>query len=68
LKLVGMLLLLFGGTIVVAALALLRHPAERTAFIAAGLAIELLGLTLTARDYAQTPHPERRIAAEGRIQ
>ena len=53
-KLVGMLLLLFGGVIALAAIALLRHPVEQDSFVVAGLALECLGLTLVARDYAQT--------------
>jgi hypothetical protein len=55
-----MLLLLFGGAIVLTAIVLLRLPLERACFIAAGIAIELLGLALTARDYSQAPHPEGR--------
>ncbi len=53
-KLVGMLLLLFGGVIAITAIALLRHPVEQGSFVVAGLALECLGLTLVARDYAQT--------------
>jgi uncharacterized membrane protein YccF (DUF307 family) len=51
-KLVGILFLLFGGAIAVAAIALLPAPAARACFVAAGIALELLGLTLLARDYA----------------
>jgi uncharacterized membrane protein YccF (DUF307 family) len=53
-KFVGMLLLLFGGVIAIIAIALLRHPVEQGSFVVAGLALECLGLTLVARDYAQT--------------
>ena len=49
-----MLLLLFGGTIVVTAIALLRLPWEQDCFVSAGIALELLGLALVARGYAQT--------------
>ena len=55
LKLVGVFLLLFGGTIAVTAVALLRQPSEQTCFVLAGLAFEALGLTLLARDYALNP-------------
>ena len=51
-KLVGILFLFFGGAIAVAAIALLPSPVERACFIAAGVALELLGLILLARDYA----------------
>jgi len=54
-KLVGMLLLLFGGAIAVAAVVLLRLPLERDCFVFAGIALEVLGLALAARDYAHTP-------------
>ena len=53
-KIIGMLLLVFGGVIVVTAIALLRQPAEQDGFVLAGVALEVLGLTLVARDYAQT--------------
>jgi len=49
-----MLLLLFGGVIAITAIVLLRHPVEQDSFVVAGLALECLGLTLVARDYAQT--------------
>ena len=52
-KLVGMLLLLFGGVITITAIALLRRPVEQGSFVIAGLALECLGLALVARDYAQ---------------
>ena len=47
-----MLLLLFGGVIVVAAVALLRQPVERACFVLAGVALEGLGFALAARVYA----------------
>lgn len=54
-KLVGMLLLLFGGAITVTAIVLLRLPLEQDCFVFAGIALEILGLALVARDYAHTP-------------
>jgi len=53
-KLVGMLLSLFGGVIALTAIVLLRHPVQQGSFLVASLAIEFLGLALVARDYAQT--------------
>ena len=52
---VGMLLLLFGGAIAVTAIVLLGQPLERDCFVFAGIALEILGLALVARDYAHTP-------------
>jgi hypothetical protein len=54
-KLVGMLLLLFGGAIAVTAIVLLRQRLEQDCFVFAGIVLEILGLTLVARDYAHTP-------------
>jgi hypothetical protein len=51
LKLAGCLLLLSGALIVVAALALLPGFALRSAFAAAGVAVELLGLGAMARGH-----------------
>lgn len=45
-KLAGLALLLSGWILVVAALAILSIPAERTAFVVAGLLVELPGLYL----------------------
>jgi len=53
-KLIGMLLLVFGGVIAVTAITLLRQPVQQYCFVFAGIALEFLGLTLVARDYAQT--------------
>jgi len=53
-KFIGMLLLVFGGVIAITAIALLRQPVQQDCFILAGVALEFLGLTLVARDYAQT--------------
>ena len=50
-KLLGMLLLLSGWLIVLAALVLLQSLAQRTAFVVAGIAVEVVGLSLLARAY-----------------
>jgi len=47
-----MLFLVFGGLIVVAAVALLHQPLERACFVVAGIALEGLGFALAARVYA----------------
>jgi len=46
--------LVFGGVIAVTAITLLRQPVQQYCFVFAGIALEFLGLTLVARDYAQT--------------
>lgn len=48
-KLLSFFLLLSGWGIVLAALALLSSPPPRTAFVLAGVAVELLGLLLVLR-------------------
>jgi hypothetical protein len=48
-KVAGFLLLLAGWALVVTALAMLRSPAQRTAFVLAGFAVEILGAVLAAR-------------------
>ena len=48
-KLAGFLLLVAGWAIVVAAVALLPAPGTRIAFVLAGMAVELFGLTLAVR-------------------
>ncbi len=50
-KLIGCLLLLSGWLIVVAALVMLSAFAQRAAFIAAGVGIEVLGLALLTHSY-----------------
>ncbi|NYF80327.1 hypothetical protein [Granulicella arctica] len=45
-RLVGCLLLLSGWLIVLAALVMLAGLQERTAFVSAGIAVEVLGLIL----------------------
>jgi hypothetical protein len=51
LKLIGCLLLLSGWFLVLAALVMLPAFTQRAAFIAAGMAIEILGLVLLTRAY-----------------
>lgn len=48
-KLAGFLLLLAGRAIVVAAVVLLMPANARTAFVLAGLGVEIIGLTLVIR-------------------
>jgi hypothetical protein len=48
-RLVGFLLLLAGWALVLAALGMLHSDAPRTAFVLAGVAVELLGLVLVGR-------------------
>lgn len=50
-KLYGVLLLLAGWGIVVSTLPLLSSLATRTAFVLAGVAVELLGLSLVVRSH-----------------
>jgi len=50
-KLSGFLLLLAGGGIVLAAVALLTSSLSRTGFVLAGIAVEVLGLALVARSH-----------------
>jgi hypothetical protein len=50
-KLAGMMLLVAGWGIVVAALVLLRTEASRGAFTVAGVLVEALGLTVFARGH-----------------
>jgi hypothetical protein len=51
LRLVGCLLLLSGFFLVLAALVMLTAFGQRVAFIAAGFAVELLGLGLLTQGY-----------------
>jgi hypothetical protein len=48
-KLAGFLLLLAGWLIVLAAIGILQAPVPRTAFVLAGIAVEVLGLILVVR-------------------
>ena len=54
-KTMGLLLLLAGWLIVVSALGMLSGQAARTAFICAGLGVEITGIVLVAR-----AHPKPR--------
>ena len=58
-KVAGFLLLLTGWLLVLAALMMLRTMRAQSAFIIAGLAVELLGLVLAFRSHL-APRPERR--------
>lgn len=57
-KLAGLLLLVAGWVIVLSAIALLPPASSRSAFVLAGLGIELLGLALAIR--AHIPEFEER--------
>ncbi|MGA3092624.1 MAG: hypothetical protein ABSD75_28830 [Terriglobales bacterium] len=50
-KLAGLLLLVAGWAIVVAAVALLPSAGARAGFVLAGVAVELFGLTLAVRSH-----------------
>jgi hypothetical protein len=50
-KLVGFLLLLAGCGLVLAAIEMLTADAPRTAFVLAGITVELLGLALVGRSH-----------------
>jgi hypothetical protein len=50
-RLAGFLLLPAGWALVITALILLAVPGSRTAFVLAGLGVELLGLVLLVRSY-----------------
>jgi hypothetical protein len=50
-KVAGFLLLLAGWGLVLTALVLLAKPGARTAFVLAGLAVEVLGIVLAARGH-----------------
>ena len=51
-KIAGLLLLLAGWLLVLAAVALLAAPAPRSVFVLAGAGVELLGLFLVARAHS----------------
>lgn len=59
-KILGFLLLLSGGGIVFASIALLAAGAARIAFLLAGVGVEVIGLVLLAR-----AHPLLRGGARG---
>jgi hypothetical protein len=58
-KLAGFLLLLAGWTIVLSAISLLPAGSVRGAFLAAGMAVEALGLGLAVRAHRPEPPPQR---------
>lgn len=51
-------MLITGWILVLFALVLLKQPAARGGFVAAGLGVETLGLVLAARSFV-APRPER---------
>ena len=50
-KVAGFLLLLAGGGLVLAAVALLTSSLPRTGFVMAGVGVEVLGVVLVARSH-----------------
>ncbi|MDR3746260.1 MAG: hypothetical protein P4K80_09040 [Acidobacteriaceae bacterium] len=58
-KLVACLLLLSGFFLVLAALVLLASTGQRTAFVVAGLGVEILGLALLTQGYQSTTKEQR---------
>jgi hypothetical protein len=58
-RLIGLLLLMAGWAIVLAAFLMLDAGGARAIFVAAGVATELLGLALTARSHL-SPREARR--------
>ena len=58
-KLIGCLLLFSGWLIVVAALAMLAGFAQRAAFVAAGMGVEVLGLVLLTQAYTSKQRSAR---------
>ncbi len=58
-KLAGLLLLLAGWGIVLAAVGILASAGQRMAFVLAGIGVEIIGLVLIARTYraAQVERP-----------
>lgn len=57
-KIAGFLLLPTGWLLMLAALTLLSHPGPQSAFLAAGFAVEILGLVLFVRAHL-TPKEDR---------
>jgi hypothetical protein len=54
-KLAGFLLLLAGWAVILCALALLRSPAQRDAFVLTGFGVEIIGLVIAARSHLLPP-------------
>jgi hypothetical protein len=63
-RLVGFLLLLAGWGLVLTAIGMLKSNAPRTAFVLAGVAVELLGLVLLGR--AHLLSQDEKVTREGR--
>jgi hypothetical protein len=59
LKIPGFLLLLAGWLLVLAALVMLPDGLARNAFVAAGVAVEGLGLTIAVRAHMTPKSPDR---------
>ena len=60
LKPAGFALIVSGWGLVVSAIVLLSQEVARTGFVAAGVAVEVLGLVLVVRAHI-APKPERRV-------
>jgi hypothetical protein len=58
-RLTGLLLLVAGWAIVLAAFWMLGAVAARAAFVGAGVAVEILGLGLTARSHVSPRQAKR---------
>ena len=54
-KVAGFFLLLAGGGLVLAAVALLASSLPRTSFVLAGVGVEVLGIVLVARSHLLEP-------------
>jgi hypothetical protein len=59
-KYAGLLLMTAGFFLSIAALVLFSAPAPRVAFVLCGLAVELLGLTVTVRGHMEAQKEDRR--------
>ena len=63
-RLIGFLLLLAGWALVLAAIGMLKSDGPRTAFVLAGVAVELLGLVLLGRVHLLSQ--DERVTREGK--
>jgi hypothetical protein len=61
-KTAGLLLLLSGWLLVLAAIAMLNGGVARNAFVTAGVLVELLGLALTGRAHLPAHLPARLVS------
>ena len=68
-RFVGLLLLVSGWGLVMAALGMLPAAGPRNAFVLAGMAVEILGLVLTVRAHLPRKHDRipRGMAGEDRL-